>query len=790
MNEMAVEEFKVPAELPTKLPVLPLRNRVLYPHVSLAVAIHRQSSQQLVRQVLSGDQLIAAAAQRDHRIERPGAADLYDIGTVCQVLKSTKQIGGAHEILLRGVERVRLRSFERREDHLVAAIEAFPEDQQTSPEIEAMAINLRKQLQKLLELANLSSEIAVAALNAERPAQLVYLIAANITLSTAERQTLLEIPDNHTALELATLYVTRQVERLELGQQIQERIKAGMDKRQREYFLREQLRAIQRELGEAGERNPEVVELSVKLDDLELPQEAREAAEKEIERLNRMSPASAEYNVSRNYLDWLLEMPWSTQTEDSLNIRQAAAILDEDHFDLEKVKKRILEYLAVLQLKKDIKGPILCFVGPPGVGKTSLGQSIARSLGRKFLRISLGGLHDEAEIRGHRRTYVGALPGRIVQGLRRVQVKNPVFMLDEIDKLGMDFRGDPSSALLEVLDPEQNSTFSDHYLGVPFDLASVIFIATANLLDPIPPALKDRMEVIEISGYTEEEKLQIARNHLLRPQIENHGLSPEQITIPDEAILEIIRSYTREAGVRNLDRNLAGVCRAIAREVAEGKTQQVAIEPGNLFEILGPARFLPELTTRSWGPGIATGLAWTPAGGDLIFIEALRTRGNGKLILTGQLGEVMKESAAAALTYLRAHAEELCCTDEVFTENDIHIHVPAGGIPKDGPSAGVALVAALASLMSSREIRRSLAMTGEITLRGDVLPVGGIKEKVLAARRAGIKEVLIPQQNAKDLLDVPAHLRKDMVIREIQVIAEALAIALTPAPSSGTEAVS
>lgn len=454
MNEMAAGELKLPAEMPARLPVLPLRNMVLYPHVTIPVTINRENSQKLVNQALSGERLIAAVAQRDRKIDRPGPVDLYDIGTVCQVLKSTKQIGGSYEILLRGVERVRLRSFEKRDDHLTAAVEALLDDQKTSPEIEAMALNLRKQFEKLVELSNLSDELIVAALNAEHPAHLVYLVAANIALTTAERQTLLEIPDNHTALELVTLYITRQVERLELGRQIQARIKAGMDKRQREYFLREQLRAIQRELGEADDRNPEVVELSVKLDDLEMPEEARQAAEKEIERLARMSPASAEYNVSRNYLDWLLEMPWSTQTEDSLNIRQAAEILDQDHFDLAKVKKRILEYLAVLQLKKDIKGPILCFVGPPGVGKTSLGQSIARSLGRKFLRISLGGLRDEAEIRGHRRTYVGALPGRIVQGLRRVRVKNPVFMLDEIDKLGMDFRGDPSAALLEVLDPE------------------------------------------------------------------------------------------------------------------------------------------------------------------------------------------------------------------------------------------------------------------------------------------------------------------------------------------------
>jgi len=583
--------------------------------------------------------------------------------------------------------------------------------------------------------------------------------------------------------------LTRQLEKLELSRRIHDRVKAGMDKRQREYYLREQLQAIKRELGEGERRNTEVEELKMRLDDLDLPEEARKAADKELEKLDRISPTSPEYTVSRNYLDWILELPWGQSTEDALDIHQATRVLDEDHFDLEKVKKRILEYLAVLQLKKDLKGPILCFAGPPGVGKTSLGQSIARSLGRKFLRISLGGMRDEAEIRGHRRTYIGSLPGRVIQGLRRVGSNNPVFMLDEIDKLGMDFRGDPSSALLEVLDPEQNFSFADNYLEVPFDLSRVIFIATANMLDSIPSALLDRMEVIRIPGYTEEDKLEIARAFLVKRQMENHGLSEERLVLEDDAIREIIRSHTREAGVRSLERNLAAVCRSVAREIAEGREGAVVVKADDLEDILGPPKLTPELSTRSWSPGIATGLAWTPMGGELIFLEALRTAGTGRLTLTGQLGDIMKESATAAQTYIRAHARELGIDEEKLDRSDIHIHVPAGSVPKDGPSAGVALVVTLASLLSERQVRRTVAMTGEITLRGDILPVGGIKEKILAARRAGIREVLIPQANGRDLVDVPEHLREGMTFHELQLIGDALKLALDPsqegdAPSS------
>ncbi len=772
--------------LPDKLPILPLQNQVLYPGLLLSFSVSGMAGQQVIDHAVMENQMMTVVAQRDGEVEEPTPTELFDIGTVATVTKLVKQPDGSYQVSIRAGERVRLIEFEPKGGFWLGRIKALPDDSRTSPVIEAMALNLRTQFEKVVELAGLASELAIAALNVESAQRLVYIVASNLALTLPERQTILEISDIEVALERITFYITRQLERLELGQQIQQKVKAGMDKRQREFYLREQLQAIRRELGEAGDANQEIQELTIKLEDLDMPQDARKAAEKELERLARMSPASAEYTVSSNYLDWLLEMPWETYTEDNLDIRKAAQILDEDHFNLEKVKRRILEYLAVLKLKKEVKGPILCFVGPPGVGKTSLGQSIARSLGRKFIRVSLGGLRDEAEIRGHRRTYVGALPGRIIQGLRRVGSRNPVFMLDELDKIGMDFRGDPSAALLELLDPEQNFSFVDHYLAVPFDLSKVIFIATANMLHPIPPALKDRMEVIEIAGYTQEEKLAIAKKYLLEQQLDNHGLTDENVSVTDEAILEIIRSYTREAGVRNLNRTIAALFRNVAKEIAEGKEDAIAITPERLQDILGPMRFLPEMATRSWGPGIVTGLAWNASGGDLIFIEALRTHGSGRLILTGQLGDVMKESATAALTYLRVHAGKLNIDEERLVKSDIHVHVPAGGIPKDGPSAGVAVVVALASLMSGREVRRDVAMTGEITLRGDVLPVGGIKEKMLAARRAGIREVIIPYANEKDLVDIPSHLREGMTFHRIQLISEAfdLALASSEPPSS------
>lgn len=764
------------------LPVLPLLEIILYPGLVVPVRVATASGQRVVDLVSKGNQLLLALGRRNARSEDPGPSDCFDVGTVSRLGKVTRQLDDSYEVTLHGLVKVRVRETLSRDGHWEARVEAVHEDEATSVEVDAMVLNIGRQFERYARLAGLSNEALIVVRNADRPMRVAYLVASYLILTVPERQTVLEIPDAATVLERVTFYLTRTLERLELGQEIQDRVKAGMDRRQKEYFLREQLQAIKRELGEADGTGLDLQELALRVDETEMPQEARKAAEKELERLGRMSPASAEYTVSRNYLDWLLEVPWSIGTTDNLDVHQAAQILDEDHFDLERVKRRILEYLAVLQLKREMKGPILCFVGPPGVGKTSLGQSIARSLGRKFVRISLGGMRDEAEIRGHRRTYVGSMPGRIVQGLRRIGSNNPVFVLDEIDKLGMDFRGDPSSALLEVLDPEQNSTFSDHYLGVALDLSKVMFIATANMLDPVPAALKDRMEVIEIPGYTEEEKLEIARRYLWVQQIDNHGLNNYEVSISDEALLEVIRSYTREAGVRSLNRTAAAVCRHVARSIAEGKSGPVRVECSDLPEILGPVQFLPETATRSWGPGIATGLAWTPVGGELIFVETLRTGGNGRLILTGQLGEVMKESATAALTYIRAHAAELGIDDERFEHSDIHVHVPAGGIPKDGPSAGVALVVTLASLMNGRPARREVAMTGEITLRGDILPVGGIKEKALAARRAGIHEVIIPQANAKDLIDIPKHLREGMIFKEVHTISELLDCALEPTP--------
>ncbi|HEX15728.1 MAG TPA: endopeptidase La, partial [Deltaproteobacteria bacterium] len=593
-----------------------------------------------------------------------------------------------------------------------------------------------------------------------------------------EKQEVLETLDLKARLNKVHFILTREVQILELGNKIQSQVKEDIDRAQREYYLREQLKAIKRELGEVDEHTAEIKELKEKIEKAQMPEEARKAAEKELDRLSKMPPASAEYTVARTYLDWLIELPWAKSTEDNLDIANAKKILDEDHYDLEKVKKRILEYLAVRKLKRDMKGPILCFVGPPGVGKTSLGRSIARAMGRKFIRISLGGIRDEAEIRGHRRTYVGALPGRIIQGIKRAGTNNPVFMLDEVDKIGTDFRGDPASALLEVLDPEQNHAFSDHYIDVPFDLSKVMFITTANILDTIPPALRDRMEVLELPGYSDDEKLMIAKRHLIPKQLEEHGLTPDDLEFEDEAILGIIHSYTREAGVRNLEREIAAICRAVAKDVAEGKRGKVVVKKDMLHKFLGPEKYYPEVAERIFTPGIATGLAWTPTGGDIIFIEATKMKGEKGLTLTGQLGDVMKESAQAALSYVRSKAKELGIDEDFYSKTDIHIHVPAGAIPKDGPSAGVAMFVALISLLTDRPVRSDVAMTGEITLRGQILPVGGIKEKVLAGRRAGIKTIILPKRNEKDLEELSDHVKEGLEFKFVQRMDEVVDIAL------------
>jgi ATP-dependent Lon protease len=654
-------------------------------------------------------------------------------------------------------------------------------------------MNLKNLFQRAVELAPyLTAELGTMVNNIKSGAILADLIASNLNISTTEKQGILETFDVRERLTKVHLYLNKEIQVLELGNKIQSQVKEDMDRTQREYYLREQMKAIKKELGEMDEHTTEIKELKEKIKKAKMPPDALTAAEKELDRLSKIPPASAEYTVARTYLDWLVELPWSETTEDNLDIDNAQKTLDEDHYDLEKVKKRILEYLAVRKLKADMKGPILCFVGPPGVGKTSLGRSIARTMGRKFIRISLGGVRDEAEIRGHRRTYVGALPGRIIQGIKKTGSNNPIFMLDEVDKIGMDFRGDPSSALLEVLDPEQNFSFSDHYIDVPFDLSKVMFITTANVLDTIPPALRDRMETLELPGYSEDQKMMIAKQFLILKQINEHGLTSEYIEFEDAALQTIITSYTREAGVRNLEREVAAICRGVAKDVARGMKEKVVINPEILHKFLGAVKFFPEVAERTSDPGVATGLAWTPTGGDIIFVEATKMRGEKGLTLTGQLGDVMKESAQAALAYVRSKAKELGIDEDFFAKNDIHIHVPAGAIPKDGPSAGITMFIALTSLLTDAPVRSDVAMTGEITLRGLVLPVGGIKEKVLAGMRAGIKTIILPKKNEKDLEEIPEHIRNQMNFKFIQKMDEAIELALKHAgPRSGTrEAVS
>ncbi len=765
--------------IPAELPILPLRGTVAYPDLVIPLVVGRDRSIRLIDEAMAKDRMIGILTQRNAEIEDPDEEDLYTLGTVASIMKMVKMVDGSQRIVVQGLCRFKLIEFTSKEPHLEAKVLPIFEEYQRDIEIDAMYINLKNLYSRAVEMAPyLSSELAQIAAKIENPGNLADLVASTINVSVPEKQEILEKIDLKERMKKVTILLNREVETLELSSKIQSHVKEGIDKTQREYYLREQLKAIQKELGETDEKFTEIEDMKKKITEAKMPAEAQKVAEKELERLSRMSTMSAEYTVSRTYLDWLTELPWSKETEDNLDISDATTILDEDHYNLKKVKKRILEYLAVRKLKADMKGPILCFVGPPGVGKTSLGRSIARALGRKFMRMSLGGIRDEAEIRGHRRTYVGALPGRIIQGIKKAGSNNPIFMLDEVDKIGMDFRGDPSSALLEVLDPEQNFSFSDHYLEVPFDLSKVMFIATANMLDPIPPALKDRMEVLELPGYTEEEKLMIARQFLLPKQLGEHGLTEENIEFDDEAIKTIIRSYTRESGVRNLEREIASVCRAVAKEVAEGKTELTKVVAESIHGYLGPIKFFSEIAERTKYSGVATGLAWTPTGGDILFIESTKMRGKGNLNLTGQLGDVMKESAQAALSYVRSKAGDYNISEEFFEKNDIHIHVPQGAIPKDGPSAGVTMLVSLISLLTDRHVRNDVAMTGEITLRGLVLPVGGIKEKVLAARRAGIKSVILPKLNEKDLEEVPETIKEKMEFRFIEKMDEAIQLAL------------
>ncbi len=776
-----------PAELdvPEELPVLPLHGFVFFPGMGFPLQISHPSSKQLIDEAILQDRLVAVVSRKKDEEEgeeeekKIETSHLYTIGVVGYIHKLVKaDESGIFQVLMSAVKKIKIMEYTQTDPYMKAKIELVEMAIESDKEVEALILNLRNQFKKLTEIAQLPAEMLVTVSSLTNPFHVAYLIVSQLNLPLHQEQEILEITELKTLLHKVTRELNARLETMEMSRAIQKSVKEDMDEKQREFFLRQQLKAIRKELGEEDE-NMDLKELRTKLDETDLTDEARKTAEKELDRLGRISPSSPEYTVSRTYLDWLLELPWKISTVDSLDIAKSQQTLDQDHYGLEEIKKRIIEFLAVLKLKKDMHGPILCFVGPPGVGKTSLGQSIARAMGRKFVRISLGGVRDEAEIRGHRRTYIGALPGRIIQSLRKAGSNNPLFMLDEIDKLGMDFRGDPSSALLEVLDPEQNYTFSDHYLEIPFDLSKVMFITTANVIDNIPGPLRDRMEVIELAGYTEEEKLMIAKRYLLPKQLEAHALSSDDLEMSDEAMSAVIRSYTREAGVRNLERRIATICRGVAKDVVSGKTGLTTISPADLERYLGPIQFFAETTARTWGPGLATGLAWTPVGGQLLFIESARMAGKGALVLTGKLGEVMKESATAALTYIRSHADKLKIDEDIFSKIDIHVHVPEGAIPKDGPSAGVAMVVSLTSLLTGKPVRKDVAMTGEITLRGDVLPVGGIKEKVLAAVRAGIKEIILPHLNEKDVKEIPDKHKKDIVFHFVQGIEDALGIALS-----------
>ncbi len=778
-----------PLALPAELPVLPLRDTVLFPNSFMPLAVARESSVHLIDDAIAGGKLIAVFTQRDAAVDEPGESDLYQVGTATHIHKMFKLPDGSLRLIVQGLSRLSMEKVVESQPYLrarvAAAVEGTNDDDRL--EIDALARNIKTNFQQVVSLSPLlSDDLQTLASNISEPGRLADFIASSLsTISTPVKQEVLETLDIRARMDNLNRILIKELEVLELGSKIQSQVQSEVGKNQREYFLREQMKAIQKELGEGDDQTKEVEELAEKIEAAGMPEPVKKEALRELDRLSKMPVAAAEYTVSRTYLDWLAALPWSKRAEEVIDLPHTKAVLDADHSGLERAKDRILEYLAVRKLNPTVKGPILCFVGPPGVGKTSLARSIAESLGRKFVRVSLGGMRDEAEIRGHRRTYIGALPGQIIQGLRRAESKNPVFILDEIDKLGADFRGDPSSALLEVLDPEQNSTFRDHYLDVPFDLSEVLFITTANILDPIPPALRDRMEVLEIAGYTEEEKLQIATAHLVEKQVKNHGLTAEYIRFTPDALRQVIRGYTREAGVRNLEREIGSICRKAARRRAEGDETPIEVTPETVAAMLGAPKYLDEeMEERTKYPGVAIGLAWTPTGGEVLFIEASRMAGSGSLTLTGQLGDVMKESARAALSWLRTHAREYNIDPDFFKNAEMHVHVPSGAIPKDGPSAGVTMATAMASQLTGRPVRGDIAMTGEITLSGRVLPIGGVKEKVLAARRVGIREVILPRQNAKNVNeDLTPELRQDLTVHLVSTIDEVLALALQPVSS-------
>jgi ATP-dependent Lon protease len=764
------------------LPVLPLRNTVLFPQVVVPIAVGRPKSVALIEEAVDEEKPIAILTQRDADIDDPTVDDMYTVGTVARILKVVKIAEDNYSVIIQGQQRIQLQEMHQQEPYFEGEFEILEPQEEVTPEdqveIEALFMNLKSTAKQVVKfIPEMPKEASQMVEGVTDPGQLCDFVAANMDIETEEKQEILTTLELKDRLQTVVTMLARQLEVLRVSDKIQNQIKEEIDKNQREYYLRQQLKAIKEQLGELDGEGGDLDDLAQQVEEADLPEEVEETCKKQLSRLRRMQPASSEYGVTRTYVETLIDVPWNDQTDDKLDIDRAREILNEDHYDLEKVKERIIEFLAVRQLKEDMRGPILCLIGPPGVGKTSLGRSVARALGREFVRISLGGIHDESEIRGHRRTYVGALPGRIIQGLRKAGTNNPVFMLDEIDKVGQDFRGDPSSALLEVLDPEQNDEFSDHYIEIPVDLSNVLFIATGNLLDPISAPLKDRMDVIEIPGYTVYDKQHIARDYLIPKQIEENGISDEQLEITDDALQSIIRNYTREAGVRNLERRIAEVCRGVAVKVAEKTPDEregfsLVCDEDDLIDYLGPVKYQREVAQRTSQPGVATGLAWTAAGGEILFIESTRMPGKGELVLTGQLGDVMKESVRAALSYLRSHTDEFGIDKDFMKAHDVHIHVPAGSIPKDGPSAGITMFASLLSLLAGLEVRSDLAMTGEITLRGNILPVGGIKEKVLAAHRSELTNVILPGRNEKDLIDVSDDVKEELDFHFVDHVSE------------------
>ena len=776
-----VEETTTPPEAAeeTLLPVLPLKESVVFPGSMTPLAIAQERSVRLVDEAVAGDLTIALVTARNAEEDAQTAEDLHDVGTSAVVHKMIRVPDGTLRVLVQGVDRVRLDGLEETDPYLVGRFTPLPDVIEREKEVEALSRSVEALFGRIIAVAPyLPEELELAAANAESPSALANLIASTIRLPTEERQELLAAADVEERLRRLTVILSRELEVFELGSKLQSQVQSEIDRSQREFLLRQQLKAIQEELGEGDEQQAEVAELRGRLEEANLPEEADRQARRELDRLAKLPPAAAEYGVIRTYLEWILSLPWQTTTVDDLDLRKARRILDEDHYDLEKIKDRILEHLAVQKLRQELAGPILCFVGPPGVGKTSLGQSVARALGRRFVRISVGGVRDEAEIRGHRRTYIGAMPGTVIRALRDAESRNPVFMIDEIDKMGADWRGDPSSAMLEVLDPAQNSTFRDHYLDLPFDLSQVLFICTANQLETIPAPLRDRMEIIQLSGYTEDEKVGIARRYLVPKQVEAHGLDRKAVTFTEKGLRLVVREYTREAGVRGLDREIAALCRKAAREIAEGKRKTARIDEARVRSWLGRGRFPAEVRKRTSDPGVATGLAVTPVGGDVLFVEATAMPGRGKLTVTGQIGDVMRESAQAALSWVRGHSSELGLDSDWFEHRDVHIHVPAGAVPKDGPSAGIAMATALSSLATATPVSEEVAMTGEITLTGQVLPIGGVKEKVLAAQRAGISTVILPRENEGDLDDLPEDVRSSMSFVLVDAIDQVLEAAL------------